>query len=432
MGGVTRALRPGVIGVACALVLGCSDAGGGGVGTQDAVVADAGGSADASTAADVALDAVSSPDAPASPDVGEDAGSTAAEDIGAGPDGNAPDVAINPDPTNSCGGGCGAGSIVGLVCAPNEQVFVNGALVWVDATGCDGQPVHIEVISDSKGQYELSGVPCGYQTVHVQKGSFSHSFKVPVPVGGQADVTAAGHKQCFKATAAKIAVITGDWDEIGHLLDQLGLQHDTYELYGGGWSGDDWSGGQAIGLLTNPSLLATYDLLLINCGAAHDDLVSSNPAVVWNLRSWVEGGGSLYVSDFAFVYAEAGWPDAIDFMGDDTKGSMYESGGPIQMAGNQGVPGHVQDEALASYLGTFWIAVKYDLGPLVALSPDPQPQTTTVHVDAWVEQFGKTLPLVASFVPKPGAGRVVVTSFHNDAQATDQMLVVLNYLVFTL
>jgi hypothetical protein len=102
------------------------------------------------------------------------------------------------------------------------------------------------------------------------------------------------------------------------------------------------------------------------------------------------------------------------------------------MSGNQGVPGHVLDAALASYLGVWYIAVQYDLGPLAALSGDPQPAETTVHVDAYVEQFGQTLPLVVSFVPKPGAGRVVVTTFHNDAQATDQMLVTLSYLVFTL
>ena len=437
-----------------AVVGGCSDtegAAGAGAAVADTGAGGAGGGGDAKAdgagggAGDgLAGDGASAGDAGAPADAGAPGdGAAGAPDGGAGIDGSTPADTQSPpgdtgptgpggtpDPTNACAGGCGTGSVTGVVCAPNEQVFVNGASVWVDATGCDGQPITVQVTSDSKGRYTLEGVPCGYQTVHIQKNSFEHEFKVPVAVGEETDVTAAGYKQCFKATAADIAVIEGDWDEIGGLLDQLGLEHDTYGLYGG-WDGD-WSGGQAINLLTNPSMLAQYDVIFINCGAAHDEIVSTNSAVAWNLRSWVEGGGSLYVSDFAFVYAEAAWPEAVDFMGDDSKGSMYESGGPIQMNGNQGVPGHVLDEALASYLGTFWIAVQYDIGPLVALSPDPQPASTTVHVDAWVEQFQQTLPLVVSFVPKPGAGRVVVTSFHNDAQATEQVMIVLNYLVFTL
>ena len=342
------------------------------------------------------------------------------------------DTTTNPDPTNACNGGCGTGTVKGVVCAPNEQVFVNGAKVWVDATGCDGAPIHIEVTSDAKGKYLLEGVPCGYQTVNVQKGSFEHTFKVPVKVDDETDVTAAGYKQCFKATGVNIAVITGDWDDIENFIGQLGFDYTTYELYGYGWDDQDYASGEAIELLLDPSELAKYDVLFVDCGGAHYDIVTQYPAAVSNIRQFVENGGSLYLSDFAYVYAEWAWPWAVDFMGDDAKGSMGQSGGPIQMSGNQGVPGHVLDASLASYLGGYYIAVQYGLGPLVAMSADPQPESTAVHVEAYVEQFGQTLPLVVSFVPKPGAGRVAYTTFHNDEQATGQMLVTLNYLVFTL
>ncbi len=49
-----------------------------------------------------------------------------------------------------------------------------------------------------------------------------------------------------------------------------------------------------------------------------------------------------------------------------------------------------------------------------------------------VDALSATIPLIISCVPGPGAGRVVYTNFHNDAQATDDMLAILDYLVLTL
>lgn len=397
------------------LLLGCGGGSSGGGGKADAGSTDVVATVDVAAADDVAtvLDAPWTPP----PDAAEPLDASKFD---------------SGNPLQACGT-CDVGQIVGVVCAPNQQVFVNDATVWVEGTDCEGKPYHIETKSDSAGLYTLAGVPCGWQEVHVKKGSYTHDYKVVVPANGTADVTTVGKKECFKATAVKLAVITGDWDDLGGHLDGLGFKYDTYELYVGGssWNdGGDWYGAPAIQLLTDPAKLATYQVLFINCGGVHYDIITQEPQVVQNLSDFVKNGGSLYTSDFAFVYAEWPWPDAIDFYGDDAQGEMGMGGGPIKMNGFQKVPGTIVDPALASYLGKGVMTVHFDLGPLVAVSATAE--STVQHVIGYVDQFKAVQPLVMSFRPWPTGGKVLYTNFHNDEQADKDMQTILNYLVFTL
>jgi hypothetical protein len=112
--------------------------------------------------------------------------------IDAEPDMGAPDTDTPP-------GECGYGVIDGIICSPSDQVFVNGATVWVDATDCDGTPLHLEAISDGEGKYTLTGVPAGLHTVHVSKGTFSNQYAVQVEAGKTTDVSAVAYKACPKA-----------------------------------------------------------------------------------------------------------------------------------------------------------------------------------------------------------------------------------------
>ena len=94
--------------------------------------------------------------------------------------------------------GCGFGTIYGLICSKNEQMFVNGATVWVEAEDCNGNPVKPTVTSDSKGFYILKDVPNGLQTVHIEKDGWTKEYKVQVSNGKISDVTGVGHKECFQ------------------------------------------------------------------------------------------------------------------------------------------------------------------------------------------------------------------------------------------
>ena len=138
----------------------------------------------------------------AAPDAGESP--VTPEDAGVWPTDGGPNLgadSIHTAQDDDASGECGYGVIVGIVCSPTDQVFVNGATIWVDATGCDGQPAHLETVSDGQGLYTLTGVPSGMQTVHVQKGTYSHSYTVLIEGGKTTDVTSVGKKACAQVVS---------------------------------------------------------------------------------------------------------------------------------------------------------------------------------------------------------------------------------------
>jgi hypothetical protein len=330
-----------------------------------------------------------------------------------------------------CDLACGLGDVTGRVCAPDSKTYVTHAKVWVDAVGCDGQPVRIETLSGYDGTYTLKHVPCGTWTVHIEKGSFTHYLQAQVETGKVTDLSNQGIKMCLGATAARLCVITGDWDTIEQTLQDLGFQFELYELYTGGFQDPTWEGGEAVGLLTDLSAMqAACDVLFLDCGKAHCEMVKSEPSIQWNLRDFVEAGGSLYASDFAYCYGEYAFPEYIDFHGDDLKCGQYDGTGPIKMDGNQTIEATVLDPDLVAYLGKSTFPAKFGLGPLVSVDGAG---LSLAHVQGYVKKFDAVQPFVLSYAPFGAAGGTVLyTSFHNDEQVNADMAVILNYMVFSL
>ena len=420
-------------------------------------------------------------------------------------------VGVGADPL---GGECGYGTIFGVICSKNEQMYVNDAEVWVDATDCEGHPVHIATKSNENGYYTLEGVPNGYQTVRVQKGVFEHEYTVAVVAGQLTDVTAVGHKECFKAVGGecptgaidgyvcapnetlfiggatvsvdtkdcngkplklgtlsgadgnylladvpagqvevhiqkgsfetsyvvnvlagqtvhaadvvqdacfdegetKIAVVTGDWDSIQNILNQLGI---VYDLYDGLFDVQ-----QTVGLLSDLQKMLEYDIIFFNCGGKHDQILlsASMAAMISNLQLYLAGGGSVYASDWAFVYVEWPWPAAIDFVG----GEMNPFGPKVGASGT--VIGTVTDPALSAALGKTQVDLNYDLSSWVVVQSAPA--STEVHIVGDVPLVGSGVPLMLSH--DQGGGKVLYTTFHNEPQITGDMADILKFLVFEL
>lgn len=331
---------------------------------------------------------------------------------------------------------CGYGSVRGRVCAPNPEVSVAGALVWLDVVDCEGNTVHLETISNPGGYYSFEEVPCGTYRLHIEKGSFAHEFPVTIHTGEETDLTMMDYKLCFQPDAARIAIITGDWDTLEYLVERLGLDADVYTL----GTPDDYYYGEAHRFLADLAKLQEYDILLINCGEAHYEL-SQDTGVQVNIRQFVENGGSLYMSDFAYIYSERAWPWAIDFWGEaETEGTMSSGEGPIVM-GSESLTGTVVDDHLDAYLGNpGTIPVELGLSPLVSVEGPctyearrDEECETDVHVEAPIPQFNDLVqPLVLSYHPTPTSGNVIYTTFHNTEQDMAQMQKVLMYLMFAL
>lgn len=350
-------------------------------------------------------------------------GGDAGGEVEASPDGAAEtDARATPTGCDPCG----YGELRGRVCAPNEDVFVSGATVTLlDVVDCDGTPIELEVTSDAEGYYSFPEVPCGTHRIVIEKGSFRVEHPAPVVVGQVTDLTGAANKRCFSASSTPIAVLDGSWDDLEGILDALGLDYDLYEF------GLAETAGSIDYLLTHPALMATYDIVLVNCGQEHAQIP---PAAFDNLRAFVLGGGSLYGSDYAWIYGERAFPDAIEFMWTDDDTTSNDS--PKAIAGHQTFTATVDDPALADYLGKGQLDIVFDLGPQIA--PEAPGVGTTVHVTADIQQPAGSkpvvgeVPVVLSYRPAPDAGRVIYTNFHNDAQATEDITRLLYYLVFTL
>jgi len=382
----------------------------------DAACVDAGREADV-TVTDAAPDTPAPEDTPAPQDT------PAPEDV---PD-TPPPTPDTSGPSQPCQP-CGTGSLTGKVCAPNEQVFVNDATITIEVINCDGQPETLTATSDPNGNYHFDAVPCGTHTVNVDKGSFHNDYGATITTGEHTDLSGAATKLCFQATSTTIAVLTGNYDNIEGLLTKLGLEFDLYSVDGA------VGVGTIVELLSDPTSLSQYEIIFANCGGYHGWMPIDFPDVMPNVKQYVLNGGSLYMSDYAWVYGEWAFPDAIEFMGSDDVNDMFSEKSPQLITGGQTFTGNIADGSLGAYLGKTTLSVTFDQGPQIA--PEAAGDGTFPHVSAKVSQFtpalNATIPLVLSYTPAAGAGRVVYTNFHNDAQATDDMLKVLQHLVFTL
>ncbi len=344
------------------------------------------------------------------------------------PDTGPPDT--TPSETVTSCDPCGdKGSVKGRVCAPNEDVFVNDARVWIEGVGCGGEAFSVETRSDFDGTYYLLDVPCGTHTLRIEKGSFASTHPVSIRPGELLDVTGAANKLCFGSGAARIAVLAGSWDDMGGLLAQLGLRYDLFNDHG-----DDGAAGAIVELLSDPQRLQGYDILFANCGGTVGWLPQDEPAVMPNVKDFVLQGGSLYMSDYAWVLGEWSFPDKVDWYDNDDPASMGDDDSPQVIPSGTRVTATVTDGTLAGYLGKTTLAIEFDQGPQIAPAAVANGAFAHVVADITVplELSLQDAPLTLSYVPADGAGRVIYTNFHNDAQTTADMLTILHYLVFTL
>lgn len=381
------------------------------------------------------------PDAGGTPDPGQpDAGPTQPD---AGP--TQPDAGPPPRPDVS-GEECGPGNIIGMACAPSGATLGN-ATVTLEGVDCDGEPFTMTTQTNHNGEYEFNDVPAGAHDLSISTGSFSGTDRVFVTAGNTTDLTQAAAKICLNPGNVEIAVIQGIYDSVEDLLGDLGLD---YEIKGGDQVSFPTSPlSQARSFLGDLDAMRQYDIIFINCGELWTNIGmmgGNQTAIVDNLRDYVNGGGSLYASDWAHHFVAKMFPDMIEFYGDSANTSSALMGfapqtisAGVTSSGLQTALGHndtvidFPHEPLQNVLNNNW-AVATGAGP-----------ETTVHLQGDValcssatscsSQGGSVpdAPLLLSY-QTPGNGTVFFTSFHNDSQMgiSDDMEEILRFLIFQL
>jgi hypothetical protein len=102
----------------------------------------------------------------------------------------------------------------------------------------------------------------------------------------------------------RIAVASGDYDQIECVLKRMGIEElDLYDDRGDPLGGSHTlppTIGTFKDLVTNPNLLAGYNLVVVNCTDDHFEPVLQIPGVLDNLEHYVASGGRLYATDWAY------------------------------------------------------------------------------------------------------------------------------------
>lgn len=353
---------------------------------------------------------------------------------------------------------CRTGGVAGVVCAPGNTAPIVGARVSAIGQDCRGERVVVEAVTDGGGNFVIEGLAPGVAELTIHAGRFVARLEADV-FGGV--VTPAGggisSKVCVDADSAQIAVLTGDFDQIQSILNALGFAYDLY-------CGDRRAHRQGRQLLLDPAALARYDIVFINC-ATGIDLRATNPEVaqmLTNLRAFVAGGGSVYVSDLAADFVAQGWPEKVDFemqtrepapadpccvCGDcapecivpptviqscagccsqpNDLPSSCRGGSGVIGDGRAGLsPAVVTGDFVADFLGTRELTVNFNLSGWISIRG--------LHPSVEVLVEDAEGPLMVLFQPGEESGRVAYTAFHNHAQASDQMRRILEALIFRL
>lgn len=317
------------------------------------------------------------------------------------------------------------GAIQGRICDPSGRGWLADATVFTNLTDESGRITDVRrASSDRDGLWRIDGLPGNVEyTVYVQSGPDLLDSS-PVYVGDAEEVVLPS-PTCFDPTALDIALITGDYDDVDNLLEDLGFTSYTRV--------DGTDSTALTAFLTDPVALSKFDIVFFNGGHVEAGVIyDSNPAnpvpsrVAQNLQAYVASGGSVFATDWAYDVVERAWPDAIDFMGDDRTPDA------AQLGEYESVNAAVTDESLAAFIGKSWMAVEYDLPvwpPIVGVQP-----YVSVHLSGNVSyrqgQSSYTLPAVPLLVSfSEGQGRVGFSTFRFASNRQDDTRLALQHLL---
>lgn len=343
---------------------------------------------------------------------------------------------------------CGKGTIIGVACAPSGELL-GAADVTVTGIDCEtGEAFEMTTRTDSRGYFEFQDVPAGTHNLRVHTGSFDNERGVTVGADSTTDLTMS--KVCLDQSV-EIAVIQGSYDHVEGVLDVLNLD---YTIVGGdssgGFGGSQYTMAQSQAFLSDLNAMNAYDIIFINCGELWTNLgaAGGTTQIVANLRAYVQGGKSLYVADWSAPFAEAAFPEMVDYSGDDNTLSDSRVGYAPQTIGAS-----VLSPTLQQAIGATTAQIVFPQDALqgvinnnwaIAVGAGPQ---STIHLQGNAIMCGSgglfggcpqgaTQPNAALLVTYKDAsgGTVVFTSFHNEQQVSlnQDMEKILRFLIFQL
>ncbi|MDB4937044.1 MAG: Tryptophan synthase alpha chain [Labilithrix sp.] len=355
------------------------------------------------------------------------------------------------------------GHLQGRVVAPEGTVPISQAMVYLTTRTPDPIPgnaycdtcVRLTAFepyayTKSDGTFDLAAYATGKQYLVVQKGQFRRIREVDVVKGDQpiaGDLTRLPGKTDATTgdTVPKIAVVNGGYDKIDFSMKKLGIEE--FYRYGDGPVGLPGSDGPGTKtgktgnqLMNSAPEMSGYHIVLLPCAAmgySHDDtngvFLCGGPTGVQKtaFQSYVESGGKLYVTDFAYEAVRQTWPGFITFY-DATMHPLTNTSQGIGTAcrgGAETTEGKAQDKGLGDWMTAIghadielkasWSRIE-SVHPQPGYGPDGKPKTITPKVWMTSNIAGSQLPATVSFEQK--CGRVLFSTYHAEGDDGSNLL----------
>jgi hypothetical protein len=323
----------------------------------------------------------------------------------------------------------GLTNIQGQICANAAGNWLAGAKVTVKVGTST-----FSATTDAQGGFVLRGLPAGTYEVTAEKGAYKLSFNATTTIN---QTTMLAEPQCTSADIP-IAVVSGDFDAVQKVMKRLHFANITifkgHEDFNevddlqlnrdGSWSGQLLDG-------PNPEIF-NYKIAMFNSGVNEDDLGPYGSAQytrrIQTLRRFVDEGGFVYVSDWAYDLIAGGFGSPLVFRGS-----------ALPNTAQQGLNGHYQatitDDNLATVLGTSRVDVNMRV-PQWAVVQAVQADVK-VYAKATIKVPPEGAPEVLEDVPllmsfNLGKGSVVFSSFQTKDQMSEEIDQMMEYLIFEL
>ena len=346
----------------------------------------------------------------------------------------------------------GAGSMSGVVYAPNAADPVPNAIVYVSAappgplaagvrceTCTSERSINALIRTDAAydGRFTLETVCAGPQTLVIQTGRFRRVVELEVIADQHLALTSdqtrlprfAG-EQHPEDTVPRFAVVTGDYDKMECVLHKMGLDRRAIDLYEGALFLASPQPLKSLSALVNDAnLLKQYNIIFINCSMGEWEWELAKPNVRANLEAYIRSGGRLYVTDLSY-----GWIEQVEVfapMIDFEPGPSTDAPEPRRSAllGADGlvVLADIHDDELSQWLRLFPGRADLDNVPIQHFLGDwAMMHAISGKAKQWVSGVVSSLfggihgerPLTVTF-DYEGCGKVLFSSYHTEGRENE-------------
>ena len=242
------------------------------------------------------------------------------------------------------------GTLTGTVYAPNLQIPISGALVYVTTDDpepvpdgvycatCVGVPCDAAfVLTNPDGSFELPVVAGAGQKLIVQKGEFLHATDIDLVEGPNTVLPEPSSlpgewNPAEGKWIPRVAVVNTFNDSIFNILAKIGMAEvdASGALVPGSQRFDLLEQGDGGALLDDLDAMRAYHIIFIPC-MSQIGMGGLTELRMLNIRQWVSEGGKFYVTDWANEYVYETFPSyqTLHDQGFDPDLGYYDSTGTI-------------------------------------------------------------------------------------------------------